>query len=451
MPTSSSQDSIGPMLQPIDRLRALRDPALPALPTLLGSDAAELVDAVLGGRGLVRRPRPTGVTWRPGRSLTVRFDASLADRGQRSTVTVILTTGGALPAGATLLERDGAGGPSMTVAGWRMPDDPLLPGLAVAMDRAGAARLVRAVGVTDSSVAPLLRAYRPGRRAVVELRGRQARVFVKVVRPGSIERLQAIHAALADRLPVPRSQGWSPDLGVVVLQALPGRLLRDALCEGRDVPAGHEHEALLALVLGCVGLESLEGRSPSPIERLTDHVRLLAAIMPDESSTIESLVRAIGPETDGPRVPVHGDYYEGQVLASAGRLVGLIDVDTAGLGRPGDDPATLLGHLAVLADAVSVARRSIHRHAEAALRAFDARLDPVDLRRRTAAVVLGLATGPFRVQSRAWPVETARRIALAGRWIESADRVTKRSVAGRPLDETSLTTAPSLSHIACRG
>jgi hypothetical protein len=34
--------------------------------------------------------------------------------------------------------------------------------------------------------------------------------------------------------------------------------------------------------------------------------------------------------------------------------------------------------------------------------------------------VLGLATGPFRVQSADWPQETADRISIAEQWVQSA-------------------------------
>ena len=56
------------------------------------------------------------------------------------------------------------------------------------------------------------------------------------------------------------------------------------------------------------------------------------------------------------------------------------------------------------------------------LRLWDTMLDPVDLRRRTAAMIVSLAAGPFRVQSAAWPSEVEQRVTLAESWIESADR-----------------------------
>jgi hypothetical protein len=53
-------------------------------------------------------------------------------------------------------------------------------------------------------------------------------------------------------------------------------------------------------------------------------------------------------------------------------------------------------------------------------------VDPIDLRRRVAAVVLGLATGPFRVQRDNWPSATLQRIEMAERWLTSARLVSRR-------------------------
>jgi hypothetical protein len=59
---------------------------------------------------------------------------------------------------------------------------------------------------------------------------------------------------------------------------------------------------------------------------------------------------------------------------------------------------------------------------------WDRSLDPVDLRLRTAAVVLGLASGPFRVQHPNWVDEIRARLALAEQWVQSAARVDERNL-----------------------
>jgi hypothetical protein len=55
-------------------------------------------------------------------------------------------------------------------------------------------------------------------------------------------------------------------------------------------------------------------------------------------------------------------------------------------------------------------------------------VDPIDLRRRAAAMALMLATGPFRVQSATWPEDVAVRVAIAELWATSARRVDERTL-----------------------
>src|SRR5690606_11855324 len=89
------------------------------------------------------------------------------------------------------------------------------------------------------------RAYRPARRAVVEATGRRGRLFLKVVRPERVEALHDLHRSLAEHLPVPDSLGWS-DRGVLVMTALPGLTLREALRSSHQpTPPPAEVEALL--------------------------------------------------------------------------------------------------------------------------------------------------------------------------------------------------------------
>ena len=160
----------------------------------------------------------------------------------------------------------------------------------------------------------------------------------------------------------------------------------------------------------------------SPIERVARLGGLLSHLLPESSARISELVDEIGADPVEPTVATHGDFYEAQLLVDDGAVVGVLDVDTFGWGRPADDPATMLGHLDVRRAAAGDPN-PIEAYAGTLLRTWDRRVDAIDLRRRVAAVVLGLATGPFRVQRADWPVSTLRRIEMAGRWVESARRV----------------------------
>ena len=151
--------------------------------------------------------------------------------------------------------------------------------------------------------------------------------------------------------------------------------------------------------------------------RVADHAAVLGAVLPHLRPRLEALCAVLTASDPGahPAVPVHGDFYESQLLVDDGVVVGLLDVDTVGRGHRIDDWATLLGHLAllehILPEPVTAQsyRRAVAEHALA-------RWPGTHLRPRVAAVLVGLATGPFRVQQVDWPALTAARLALAEEW-----------------------------------
>src|SRR5688572_23070137 len=205
-------------------LAQLDDPALPALPVLLGRPA-DLLDAALapaGGR--VGRVEPRQATWRPGRSLTVRYDARVTWPDGAATDEMLVATTGRLHPSALVLE---AG--DVQVGVWRVPHDPWLPGLAAITDPARLGPLLDALDVAPGRAEHRIVSYRPGRRAVVRVRRAGVTLFVKVTRPDQAQPLHDRHVALAPAVPVPRSLGVDPARGLVVLQGLGGTLLRHRL------------------------------------------------------------------------------------------------------------------------------------------------------------------------------------------------------------------------------
>ncbi len=401
------------------RLHELRDQALPAMPAMLGGGADELLSlAVSAAEGKLISARPHQVHWQPGRALTVVYDASVAWAGQRPVQErLVAMTGARLPDEALVLEHGDA-----RVGLWALQQDPLLPGLAVALDAAAMHGLLTSLGVRPDGLSLRLRAYRPGRRAVVQAQADGHRLFVKVVRPRKAAALQKRHALLARRLPVPHSHGWSDEHGLVVLEAMPGATLREALGRlGTPLPDPRQIAALL---------DSIEAPSdaqapPDLVAATVTYGELLGRILPDLEPQLRRLIDGIGEAGRlGPVVPVHGDLHEAQLMVAQGQVVGLLDVDTVGLGHRVDDWATMVGHLATRLDAAPKRiRPRIQAYAKQLLALADAQVDPVTLRQRAAAVVLGLATGPFRVQTRAWPAETRRRVALAEQWLATAQRI----------------------------
>ena len=192
---------VPPPLDEADALAGIDDEALPAVPTLL-REPAELLDAALApAGGCIRTVTPRQTTWRPGRSLTVRYDARVVWPSGDVTDEMLVARTGEIHPESLVLEAD-----AVRVAVWRVPHDPWLPGLAAVTDPARIGPLLDALDIHPGQVEVRIVSYRPGRRAVVRLRRAGVTVFAKVTRPGKAKDLHDGHAALSEAVPVPRER-----------------------------------------------------------------------------------------------------------------------------------------------------------------------------------------------------------------------------------------------------
>jgi hypothetical protein len=249
---------------------------------------------------------------------------------------------------------------------------------------------------------------------VLQVSGGGPPLYLKIVRPSVLDALRERHDLLAGPVPVPRLLATTPD-GMAVLAECPGTPLRSLLARDAPLPPPATLGALLDAIPD--DLLRIRGRS-THLQRVGHFAGVLsntAVTAPADRDRLEALATRLDGTDPGthPDVGVHGDFYEGQLLATGGRVTGLLDVDTAGRGHRIDEWATLVAHLSVLALHGSPAARrygaQLLTHAEE-LFARD------QLRPRIAAAVLGLATGPFRVQQDRWRDHTLTRLGLAARW-----------------------------------
>ncbi|TDO44110.1 phosphotransferase family enzyme [Kribbella sp. VKM Ac-2527] len=364
---------------------------------LTGPEAGELLAvAVEAGGGRL-------VSWRANHvdGPTVGYRVRVSRDGAEVEDLLGATTAQPLPGGVTVLG-DGAS----QVGVWRAAHDPALPGMRVVL------------GAGHGHVR--LRSYRPLKRAVFEVVGPRGRFFVKVVPPSKVRDLRLRHQLITEAgIPAPRCVGWSED-GLLALEALSGRNLRSSLTASPT-------ELIGLLDRLPAGLLVLPKRS-SWLARTSYYAEVVAGAIPELSSwatELASSVVAAGHE--GPIVPVHGDFYEAQLMVGAsGNVTGVLDVDTAGPGDRLDDLGCLLGHLGVLAQVLPHRAAAIGRFEAECLAVFDRVVDPRQLRLRAASVVLSLATGPHRVQEAGWQQATRDRLQLASRWLESADRANRK-------------------------
>ncbi|MGE2727062.1 phosphotransferase family protein [Mycolicibacterium pulveris] len=390
----------------------------PALDLLLGPHAPDVLTAALAEYGgELEHLQPGHVNVRPSGAATVMYWTVVrrAD-GSRTTEILAATTGGHIPAGAAVVAGEHLGAP-VEVGIWRWPQDPALPALAAAADPGVLCGLgLSATDVSDVQV----RAYRPAQRAVLELHDGHRTWFLKVLRPSAVAQVRARHDLASPHLPVPPVAACTGD-GLIVLPEAPGTPLRDVLADGGELPPPDALEALLDALPA--ELAAMPPRR-SHLELVDEHaaaLRWAAAGEADVLAELAELVDALHTveHETGPVVPVHGDFYEGQLLTGGGRITGLVDLDTAGAGERIDEWAMLLAHLSGL-DLEDRWHPTAGRYATEVLAHADRRVAPRQLRQRTAAALLGLATGPFRVQHPQWPEHTVARIELAKKWLASA-------------------------------
>jgi len=223
---------------------------------------------------------------------------------------------------------------------WLHPADPHLPALAPAAFGDAAAVLLSRLGIAATAT-PELVGYRPGRRAVLRVPTASGHAWVKVVRPSRIERVARAHDALrTGGLPVPAVRGWSPE-GLLVLDDAPGTPATEATWDPeRLLDAVDDLRRRLADVpLAWPARTSLAERLPWYLSRL-EQVLSDAEKLPGIGGRIAQLL-STAPASP---VTIHGDLHIGQLFLADGAVSGLIDVDTAGRGEPGEDAAAFIGH-----------------------------------------------------------------------------------------------------------
>jgi aminoglycoside phosphotransferase (APT) family kinase protein len=246
-------------------------------------------------------------------------------------------------------------------------------------------------------------------------------VYVKVVDPRRTAALVERHDRLrAGGVPVPEVVASDARQGWFAMAPLHGPTLRERikLDAGPWPPAAaiiELREAFAAVTLP----------HAAPVRRRIDdavlHGAMLATIMPDQRARIERLT-ALLRDADvaaSPERTIHGDLHEAQLVVDGTTVTGVLDVDDAGPGDGLDDLATMLAHLRFRA-ASAENGASIEAYAGALERDLGDVVEAPALAVRTAAVLVGLATGPFRIQQRGWRHDVRRHLATAERVAASA-------------------------------
>lgn len=204
-------------------------------------------------------------------------------------------------------------------------EDPSLPALRTALERG------------------TLIGYRVGRRAVVAT----PNSYVKVVRPKRLDALVATHQWFDDTcemVDTPTVTRTEPE-GSVELTIVAGtslhQLLRDHGPERLPLAAVDSIAASLAVLHSTPAPNHLPSRADDDPGRWVDTI---ARIDPQAAGVLATAATALPPLPDRPVTMTHGDLHDKNIFHQAGS-VGLIDLDSVGLGAPEDDVANLAVHL----------------------------------------------------------------------------------------------------------
>lgn len=394
------------------------DPLLPAAAYLTGPDAIDVVrPAVEGAGGTLGPTRCVGLQYRPGASLVAQFAAEVSWRGAapvRETLVAAATAHGP-PEGTVPVVAEHAGG-QLAVGVWRWPFDPQLPALERVTRRSSLTELLQAAGLDGDDVEISVVAYRPTERAVVRVRTPSRTWYVKVVAPDRAAPLAETHRRLAGAgLPVAPVAAADAALGWLALAELRGPTLREQIKSGAETWIATE--GFRALVERIASIDP--GPMPPVRSRVLDapaHAAMLASVLPDQRRRLAELgarMAEVRDRADRPRVLVHGDLHEGQLITAGDRIVGLLDIDDAGPGDPLDDVAVMVGHLRYRAMATRSGGDRIDRFADELVDAFSSTHDRADIERVVASVLVGIATAPFRLQHAGWPRTVLGTVGLA--------------------------------------
>lgn len=320
------------------------------------------------------------------------------------------------------------------VAAWVYPADPDLPGLQRAAYPDQMAALINDESLLDrpisgGQVSLGMIGYRPRRRAVLKCAVSDPRVnfFVKVQRERSFNETLTRHRLLLDaQVPSPIVRAATPD-HILVLDELLGRPLAKAIFDAEPpCSAASLIELLDSMPASVADLE----RRPPWSDAVDHYSSMITAAMPDQAPRLTWMSQQIHQGLDGIELghePTHGDFHEGQIFvdrrpgSDEGHPSGMLDIDTIGPGRRADDLACMIAHLSTVQRMNTEQAQAVHHLIRTWVPVFDERVDPIELRLRAAAVIISLATGPYRGQEPNWRGETA--------WILDAAEALVRQVA----------------------
>ncbi len=373
--------------------------------------------------------RPVDVQFRPGSDVIVRYTAHVSWQGgpsKRETLVASSTFRGA-PHGTVVVTADTPSGP-VDVGVWRWPFDPVLRGIEHVTSAASVGRLLDIDPDDANPLAVEVVAYRPTQRTVIKVssvHGDVVHAYIKVVAPDAVRSIAQRHASLRSaNVPAPLVTATDEALGLLVLEPLVGPTLRNLVKGAPGAwPSPDEFDRISD------GFAATTLDAPPVASKLSDavlHARMLALVTPERRAVLEALAERFENAPVPPNdATIHGDLHDAQLVVVDGEIRGVLDVDDAGPGAAIDDRANLIAQLLFRADAGAPNAVAIVDYAESLRAASVPRFDPDQLDLHIAACLVGLATGPFQLQSAGWSDTVASLV-------DRAEQLAMRELSASP-------------------
>ncbi|WP_430592793.1 phosphotransferase [Humidisolicoccus flavus] len=281
----------------------------------------------------------------------VGYSCTFARDGEREHVTVYINTSADAPRDEHTIElQDERTGNRLTA--WVYPQDPSLPSLPAVSFPEAAGVVLSKFGIPADGASLTMEAYRPGKRAVLRIDVDGTQYFAKVVQPSLAQTIFTLHERfIAAGVRVPKCLGYS-EQGLLLLERLEGDPASDHIA---SIVGDDRFLRSLTAFMGEFSRVRVHVGARESLARTAQwYSERMAETAPVFARSAAQIVERIGVmynsrETPTP-VTVHGDLHLGQIFVNPQQpteVVGILDIDTAGLGDLADDQAALYAHVVI--------------------------------------------------------------------------------------------------------
>lgn len=274
--------------------------------------------------------------------------------------------------------------------------------------------------------------YKPERRFVARFTNPAGEsATLKFYSAAEFEKVRKFRKRLRDPdgVRIPTWIGGSKAHHVLAFAWLPGSTLRAQIADG-ELEAVHAAGEAIAHFHRAAQPGLARVKHDKLASSLDALARELGILMPELADSAGALAKKAGQwwlQQDDPPVPIHGDFYDKQVIVSDDG-VALIDSDNAHLGNPLSDIGCFAAHLersAINRQLESVDPGAVTEAFLKGYRNINPGINMSELNRHIALSLFQLIHNPLRDRAEDWPAQTAELLKRCTELFNANDAATK--------------------------